>query len=143
MEPFVKRQKNDGADAEAICEASQRPTIVRSSENKTNFMPEAEKLSASMMRRGTDFHRNSTRRLHRKELKDASPTQSLTEDDRASRVRSVYLKYLLGRIRTDRANLDHGRLRSGGLNISAVAGASTPSPLGGLYFSERSIAPAV
>ena len=52
-------------------------------------MPEAEKLSASIMRRSTDFHRNSTRRLHRKELYDASPTQSLTEDDRASRIRSV------------------------------------------------------
>lgn len=27
MKPFVKRQKNDMADAEAICEAAQRPTI--------------------------------------------------------------------------------------------------------------------
>lgn len=27
VKPFVKRQKNDAADAEAICEASQRPTI--------------------------------------------------------------------------------------------------------------------
>ena len=27
MKPFVKRQKNDAADAEAICEASQRPTM--------------------------------------------------------------------------------------------------------------------
>jgi transposase len=25
--PFVKRQKNDAADAEAICEASRRPTM--------------------------------------------------------------------------------------------------------------------
>ena len=25
--PFVKRQKNDAADAEAICEAAQRPTM--------------------------------------------------------------------------------------------------------------------
>ena len=27
VKPFVKRQKNDMADAEAICEAAQRPTI--------------------------------------------------------------------------------------------------------------------
>ena len=27
MKPFVKRQKNDAADAEAICEAAQRPTM--------------------------------------------------------------------------------------------------------------------
>ena len=28
VKPFVKRQKNDAADAEAICEASQRPTCA-------------------------------------------------------------------------------------------------------------------
>jgi transposase len=28
VKPFVKRQKNDAADAEAICEASQRPPAV-------------------------------------------------------------------------------------------------------------------
>ena len=27
VKPFVERQKNDAADAEAICEASQRPTM--------------------------------------------------------------------------------------------------------------------
>jgi transposase len=27
--PYVKRGKNDAADAEAICEALSRPTIVR------------------------------------------------------------------------------------------------------------------
>jgi transposase len=27
LKPFVKRQKNDAADAEAICEATQRPTM--------------------------------------------------------------------------------------------------------------------
>jgi transposase len=27
VKPFVKRQKNDVADAEAICEATQRPTM--------------------------------------------------------------------------------------------------------------------
>ena len=32
MKPFVKRQKNDAADAEAICEAAQRPTM--------HFVPE-------------------------------------------------------------------------------------------------------
>jgi transposase len=28
VKPFVKRQKNDAADAEAICEAATRPTMV-------------------------------------------------------------------------------------------------------------------
>ena len=27
VKPFIKRQKNDAADAEAICEAAQRPTL--------------------------------------------------------------------------------------------------------------------
>ena len=27
VKPFVRRQKNDAADAEAICEAAQRPTV--------------------------------------------------------------------------------------------------------------------
>jgi transposase len=27
VKPFIKRQKNDAADAEAICEAAQRPTM--------------------------------------------------------------------------------------------------------------------
>ncbi len=27
VRPFVKRQENDAADAEAICEAAQRPTM--------------------------------------------------------------------------------------------------------------------
>jgi transposase len=27
LKPYVKRQKNEGADAEAICEAVQRPTM--------------------------------------------------------------------------------------------------------------------
>ena len=27
VKPFVKRQKNDASDAEAICEAAQRPTM--------------------------------------------------------------------------------------------------------------------
>ena len=30
VKPFVKRQKNDAADAEAICEAAQRPSSSRS-----------------------------------------------------------------------------------------------------------------
>ena len=27
VKPFIKRQKNDASDAEAICEAAQRPTM--------------------------------------------------------------------------------------------------------------------
>ena len=40
VKPFVKRQKNDTADAEAICEAAQRPTMrfvpVKSEEQQAN-----------------------------------------------------------------------------------------------------------
>lgn len=40
VKPFVKRQKNDAADAEAICEAAQRPTMrfvtVKSEERQAN-----------------------------------------------------------------------------------------------------------
>ena len=40
VKPFVKRQKNDAADAEAICEAAQRPTMrfvpVKSEEQPAN-----------------------------------------------------------------------------------------------------------
>jgi len=40
VKPFVKRQKNDTADAEAICEAAQRPSMrsvpVKSEEQQAN-----------------------------------------------------------------------------------------------------------
>jgi transposase len=45
VKPFVKRQKNDAADAEAICEAAQRPTM--------RFVPvksEAQQASAAVFR---------------------------------------------------------------------------------------------
>jgi len=42
VKPFVKRQKNDAADAEAICEAAQRPTMrfvaVKSEEQQASAM---------------------------------------------------------------------------------------------------------
>ena len=42
VKPFVKRQKNDAADAEAICEAAQRPTM--------RFVPvKSEKTQGSAM----------------------------------------------------------------------------------------------
>ena len=42
VKPFVKRQKNDAADAEAICEAAQRPTM--------RFMvPKSEQAQAAAM----------------------------------------------------------------------------------------------
>ena len=45
VKPFVKRQKNDAADAEAICEAAQRPTM--------RFVPvksEEQQASATVFR---------------------------------------------------------------------------------------------
>ena len=45
VKPFVKRQKNDAADAEAICEAAQRPTM--------RFVPvksEEQQASAAVFR---------------------------------------------------------------------------------------------
>jgi transposase len=42
VKPFVKRQKNDAADAEAICEAAQRPSMrfvmVKSAERQANAL---------------------------------------------------------------------------------------------------------
>ncbi len=42
VKPFVKRQKNDMADAEAICEAAQRPTMrfvaVKSEDRQASAM---------------------------------------------------------------------------------------------------------
>src|SRR5262245_39964745 len=40
VKPFIKRQKNDAADAEAICEAAQRPSMrfvpVKTEEQQAN-----------------------------------------------------------------------------------------------------------
>ena len=49
VKPFVKRQKNDAADAEAICEAAQRPTM--------RFVPvkTEEQQAAAMVFRGRDL----------------------------------------------------------------------------------------
>jgi transposase len=49
VKPFVKRQKNDAADAEAICEAAQRPSM--------RFVPvkTEEQQSAAMVFRGRDL----------------------------------------------------------------------------------------
>ena len=45
VKPFVKRQKNDAADAEAICEAAQRPTM--------RFVPvKSERTQGSTPRHG-------------------------------------------------------------------------------------------
>jgi transposase len=49
VKPFVKRQKNDAADAEAICEAAQRPSM--------RFVPvkTEEQQAAAMVFRGRDL----------------------------------------------------------------------------------------
>ena len=50
VKPFVKRQKNDAADAEAICEAAQRPTMrfvaVKGEEGKGDAVPHARSSGA-------------------------------------------------------------------------------------------------
>lgn len=55
VKPFVKRQKNDAADAEAICEAAQRPTM--------RFVPvksEQQQASAAVFRTRDLFVRQRT-----------------------------------------------------------------------------------
>src|SRR5213596_3488096 len=55
VRPFVKRQKNDAADAEAICEAAQRPTM--------RFVPvksEQQQASAAVFRARDLFVRQRT-----------------------------------------------------------------------------------
>ena len=49
VKPFVKRQKNDAADAEAICEAASRPTMrfvaVKTREQQARGMRFAHAIS--------------------------------------------------------------------------------------------------
>ena len=55
VKPFVKRQKNDAADAEAICEAAQRPNM--------RFVPvksEEQQASAAVFRTRDLFVRQRT-----------------------------------------------------------------------------------
>ena len=49
VKPYVKSQKNDAADAEAICEAVQRPTM--------RFVPikSAEQQAALLLHRARDL----------------------------------------------------------------------------------------
>ena len=59
VKPFVKRQKNDAADAEAICEAVQRPTM--------RFVPvksEEQQASAAVFRARDLFVRQRTQLLN-------------------------------------------------------------------------------
>lgn len=49
VKPFVKRQKNDAADAEAICEAAQRPTM------RFVAAKSEEQQAAAMVFRGRDL----------------------------------------------------------------------------------------
>ena len=51
VKPFVKRQKNDAADAEAICEATQRPTM-RFVAVKTEEAQAAAALETSLLDSG-------------------------------------------------------------------------------------------
>jgi transposase len=56
VKPFVKRQKNDMADAEAICEAVQRPTM-----RFVAVKSEAKQASAVIFRYATVFLASFTR----------------------------------------------------------------------------------
>lgn len=59
VKPFVKRQKNDAADAEAICEAAQRPTM--------RFVPvksEQQQASAAVFRARDLFVRQRTQLIN-------------------------------------------------------------------------------
>src|SRR6516225_1119314 len=56
--------------------------------NKQNFVTQAGKLAAPIMRRRASFHRNSARRLSCKELQDSSPAQSLSKHDCAGGITS-------------------------------------------------------
>ena len=61
VKPYVKRQKNDAADAEAICEAVQRPTMrfvaVKSAEQQGVLMlHRARELLVGQRNRGRECH---------------------------------------------------------------------------------------
>ena len=57
VKPFVKRQKNDASDAEAICEAAQRPTM-----RFVTVKSEEQQASAAVFRARDKLVRNVPRR---------------------------------------------------------------------------------
>ena len=57
VKPFVKRQKNDMADAEAICEAAQRPTSYR------RARPQERPRGLGAARQGRDLSSSGRDRL--------------------------------------------------------------------------------
>ncbi len=59
VKPFVKRQKNDAADAEAICEAAQRPTM-----RFVAFKSEEQQASALVFRTRDLFVRQRTQTIN-------------------------------------------------------------------------------
>ena len=56
VKPFVKRQKNDASDAEAICEAAQRPTM-----RFVAVKSETAQANAVCSRRAISWSDNGTR----------------------------------------------------------------------------------
>ena len=59
VKPFVKRQKNDAADAEAITEAVQRPTISRRIVTSEGLAPSStRRLGRAMCGTGTGTRRH-------------------------------------------------------------------------------------
>jgi transposase len=65
VKPFVKRQKNDAADAEAICEAAQRPSMrfvsVKTEEQQANGIRACPALTGGRLQSGRRVWRNSRR----------------------------------------------------------------------------------
>jgi transposase len=60
VKPFVKRQKNDAADAEAICEAAQRPTMRFVAVKSMTAQANAVVCSGRAISWSANGHRRST-----------------------------------------------------------------------------------
>ena len=58
VKPFVKRQKNDMADAEAICEAAQRPTMRFVTPKSAEAQGALHRLGGQVGPRGEVTHRS-------------------------------------------------------------------------------------
>jgi len=155
VKPFIKRQKNDAADAEAIVEAAHRRSLRRLTDclrirriillpfdewlhigwrNQAHRVTKFSDLTCPVMRTAACFHGDSAGRLFGEELQHLVAPQLLAENNSAGSIRSVGLKDILCQIQTNHINFHLGRLlfswrlQSPPLwHIDAAERASTPS----------------
>ena len=141
VKPYVKRQKNDAADAEAICEAVSRPSMrfveVKSPEQQSELVIHRTRMTLMRHR----IERSNTIRAHRAEFGLVAPIgrlglQGLIEivrdeaDERVPASARICLKLLADQLglvnrqalETDRLILASARATEVGRRLMAVPG---------------------